>query len=182
MLKKVKKILIYGLMLSMLLGNTAMAAPSKKAVKKAYASYVKKKLSSTSKYPYGDYTLYDINRDGIPEMFFEYMAGVRSGFKIYTYRKGKVKALKSTTGISCIYCNSRKKQICILYSSGAANNQYIAYKMQGRKLRRVSVYESKAVNGYMWDVRFYKNGKTITQEQFSTYTSGIDRWKRITTQ
>ncbi len=179
MLKKVKTILIYGLMLSMLLSNTAIAAPTKKVVNKAYASYVKKKLSSTSKYPYGDYTLYDINRDGIPEMFFEYMAGVRSGFKIYTYKKGKVKALKSATGISRIYYNSRKKQICILSSSGAANNQYTTYKMQGRKLKRVSVYESKAINGSMWDVRFYKNGKMISQGQYSSYANGIERWNHI---
>ena len=54
--------------------------------------------------------MYDINRDGVPEMFFEYMSGARSGFKIYTYKKKKVVSVKSSTGISCIYYNSGKNR------------------------------------------------------------------------
>ena len=94
-------------------GQVFAAKPSTATVKRAYEKYATKKLLSNSKYPNGAYTLYDINRDGVPEMFFEYMSGARSVFKIYTYKKKKVVSVKSSTGISCIYYNSGKKQICI---------------------------------------------------------------------
>ena len=177
-MRKVKRIvLVCAVMLLMLSCNTVMAAPGKATVKKAYAAYVKRNLSSSSKYPYGDYAVYDINKDGIPEMFFEYMAGTRSGFKIYTYKNGKVSGMKSFIGVSRIYYNGKKKQICVLTSGGAADNQYTCYKMKGKKLVALSKYES--VMEHYGNIRYCKNGKSISKGQFTSYANGIGRWKYI---
>ena len=160
-------------------GNACAAKQSEVTIKRAYASYVKRNLSSTTKYPYGNYTLYDINRDGVPEMFFEYMSGVRSGFKIYTYKKGKVVKVKAATGISRIYYNSGKREICILGSGGAADNSYTCYKLSGKKLKKISSYRS--ISGNAGKVKFYKNEKRISRDKFSAYAEKIQKWKTITT-
>ena len=135
-----------------------------------------KKLLSNSKYPYGAYTLYDINRDGVPEMFFEYMSGARSGFKIYTYKKKKVVSVKSSTGISCIYYNSGKKQICILTSSGASDNTYTCYKLSGKKLKKVVQYKSVSSGSGM---KFYKNKTRISGNQYMSYVGTFDNWNTV---
>lgn len=110
--------------------------------KKAYRNYARKYLLSSVSYPYGTYKLYDINRDGIPEMFFTYMAGVRGGYKIYTYKKGKIIKMLDTTGAGGLYRNAQKKQICISFSNGAADSWATSYKMQGKKLVPVRNYRS----------------------------------------
>lgn len=115
----------------------------KNKAKKAYKSYARRYLSSSS-YPYGSSKLYDINRDGIPEMLFNYMAGVRSGYKIYTYKKGKVIKMLDATGAGGIYRNAQKKQIYISFSNGAANSWFTCYKMKGKKLVKVRKYRSSS--------------------------------------
>ena len=110
--------------------------------KKAYKSYVRKYLSSHVSYPYGSYKLYDINRDGISEMFFTYMAGVRGGYKVYTYKKGKIIKMLDVTGAGGLYRNAQKKQICISFSNGAADSWATSYKMKGKKLVPVRKYRS----------------------------------------
>ncbi len=157
-------------------GQVFAAKPSTATVKRAYEKYASKKLLSNSKYPYGAYTLYDINRDGVPEMFFEYMSGARSGFKIYTYKKKKVVSVKSSTGISCIYYNSGKKQICILTSSGASDNTYTCYKLSGKKLKKVVQYKSVSSGSGM---KFYKNKTKISGNQYMSYVGTFDNWNTV---
>ena len=120
--------------------------------------------------------MYDINRDGVPEMFFEYMSGARSGFKIYTYKKKKVVSVKSSTGISCIYYNSGKKQICILTSSGASDNTYTCYKLSGKKLKKVVQYKSVSSGGGM---KFYKNKTRISGNKYMSYVGTFDNWNTV---
>ena len=126
MKKTLKKIAVLLIVLILAVELTAVSqevnvsAASTKTVKnkakKAYKSYARRYLSSSS-YPYGSSKLYDINRDGIPEMLFNYMAGVRSGYKIYTYKKGKVIKMLDVTGAGGIYRNAQKKQIYIVFQS-----------------------------------------------------------------
>ena len=171
------------MLLSLMVTASASAAkPSTVTVKRAYASYVKRYLSSSRKYPYGSYTLYDINGDGVPEMFFEYMSGVRSGHKIYTYKNKKVVPLKSVTGGCRIYYKSSKKQICILTSSGFADNTYTCYKLINNKLKKVVEYKSENHTSFDSDflnIKFYKNGKRISKRSFIAVTNSIDKWNGI---
>ena len=122
--------------------------------KKAYKSYVRKYLKPSAGYPYGKYKLYDINRDGIPEMFFTYATGVRCGYKIYTYKKGKIIKMLDVTGASGIYRNAKKKQICICFSGGAADNWFIYYKMKNKKLVHARKYHNISKLGGS-PLRFY---------------------------
>ena len=184
-MKKIIRIILICMMMSMLcISNVSAAQPSKATVNKAYAAYVKKNLSSRSRYPYANYTTYDINKDGIPELFFEYMSGVRSGFKIYTYKNKKVVGVKSVIGVSRIYYKSSKKQICILTSGGHADNTYTYYKLDGTKLKKVNQY--KSVSSYnsrtgKLIIKFYKNGKKITKQSFVTNTNLDKKWNVIRT-
>ena len=181
-MKKIIKAFIIGMLLSLMVTASASAAkPSSVTVKRAYASYVKKYLSSSRKYPYGSYTLYDINRDGVPEMFFQYAWG-RYAFKIYTYRNRKVVPLKSVTGGCRIYYKSSKKQICILTSSGFADNTYTCYKLINNKLKKVVEYKSENHTSFDSDflnIKFYKNGKRISKRSFIAVTNSIDKWNGI---
>ena len=173
-MKKKNILLIFITVMLLCSVNVSAASQSKTRVNKAYTAYIKRNLSSSERYPYARYTLYDINRDGTPELFFEYMSGRRSGFKIYTYKNKKVVELKSATGVSRIYYKGGKKQICILNSAGFADNTYTYYKLRNGKLKKVSQYKSKSsysVSTGRRTVKFYKNRKRISQK---TYTSNTN--------
>lgn len=120
--------------------SAASTQSVKSKAKKAYKNYVQKYLSSTVSYPDSRYKFYDINRDGIPEMFFNYRSGVRGGYKIYTYKKGKIIKMLDVGGAGAVYRNTRKKQICISFSSGAASSWFTCYKMKNKKLIKIRKY------------------------------------------
>lgn len=120
--------------------SAASSRSTQSKAKKAYKNYAQKYLLSSVSYPYGTYKLYDINRDGISEMFFTYMSGVRGGYKIYTYKKGKIIKMLDVTGAGGLYRNAKKKQICISFSNGAADSWATSYKMKGQKLVPVQKY------------------------------------------
>lgn len=122
--------------------SAASTQSVKSKAKKAYKNYVRKNLSSTVSYPDSRYKFYDINRDGRPEMFFSYRSGVRGGYKIYTYKKGKIIKMLDVEGAGAVYRNTRKKQIYISFSSGAANSWFTCYKMKNKKLVQVRKYYS----------------------------------------
>ena len=184
-MKKIVRTILICMAISMLcVTGVSAAKPTKATVNRAYATYVKKHLSSKSRYPYSRYITYDINRDGIPELFFEYMSGVRSGFKIYTYKNKKVVGIKSSIGVSRIYYKSSKKQICILTSGGHADNTYTYYKLNGTKLKKLNQYKSVSSDNFKTgklSVKFYKNGKRITKRNFVANTNLDRKWNAILT-
>ena len=61
-----------------------------KKARNAYKRYVRNYLSSKKRFPYHQYRFRDINNDGVSEMFYSYASGVRTTYKIYTYKKGKI--------------------------------------------------------------------------------------------
>lgn len=184
-MKKSFRIMLMVMILSMLcVSNASATQPSKAVVNKAYTTYVKKLVSSKNRYPYANYITYDINRDGIPELFFEYMCGVRSGFKICTYRNKKVVEVKSVIGVSRIYYKSSKKQICILTSSGFADNTYTYYQLSGTKLKKINQYKSVSRPNYRTGeltIKFYKNGKSISKRSYISNTNLDRKWSTIKT-
>lgn len=149
-------------------------------VSKAYSSYVKRKLSSYEKYPRGSYMLYDINNDGIYEMFFQFETGVRLGYKVYTFKNNKVVKLKSFAGCNGINYNKSKKQICVLESSSVYDNIFTYYTMKNNKLKKIAKYES------IWDyssetlkIDYYKNGKKISEKAFNKQMETFFQWDSI---
>lgn len=145
-------------------------------VRNAYWKYANDNLLYSSKYPYANYTLLDINCDSIPEMPFSYACGMRSGYHIYTYINGKVTCLKKLTGVTNVYYCSSKKQICIMASGGAADGSFTYYQLVGGVLRQVLEYESVShyyIDDDTIDVKYYKNGKRISEDEY------LDAFQRI---
>jgi len=191
MKKSFKKLGILLVMLILTTGTTTVvqrvdvSAINTKSIKdnakKAYKNYVRRYLPSSAGYPYGRHKLYDINRDGIPEMLFAYQAGVRSAYKIYTYKKGKIlKMLDVTTGGSGLYRVKGKKYIVICTSGGVADNAFTCYKMQGKKLVKVSEYRSVSTGGgslQPQEVKFYKNSKKISKAKYIAYQNKLTHIK-----
>ncbi len=193
MKKLFKKVVILLVMLILITETTTVvqrvdvSAAGTKSIKnnakKAYKNYVRKYLPSSAGYPYGMYKLYDINRDGIPEMLFAYQAGVRSAYKIYTYKKGKIiKMLDVTEGGSGLYRVKGKKYIVIHTSGGAADGAFTCYKMQGKKLVKVSEYRNVSTGGenpQPQEVKFYKNSKKISKAKYIAYHNKLTLIKGV---
>lgn len=173
-MKKATKLLAVLLAVFTLLSSTVLAAdiPSKSTVKKAYAAYVEKNLSDEEEYPYSEYTLFDINNDGIKEMLFTYMCGVRAGYKIYTYSNGKVKHMKSIEGGCGVTWSKSKKRICVTTSSGAAYTTYTVYTMKNTSLKKGVQYKEKGS-------KYYKNDKKISEKSFNKAVKKYWGWKNV---
>lgn len=154
------------------------AASKSSRAKKAYSSYYKKNLTE-KKYPDRYKKLYDINQDGVPEMILSYMNGVRYGYKIYTYRSGKVKCMKTFIGGCGIYYKKSKKRIAVMQSGGAADNVCTIYKMEKGKLKKVVAYRSESVyTGNDLKIIYYKNKTKISENSYRKYVDDIySNWK-----
>lgn len=137
---------------------------------KAYKRYIKKYLSSEEKYPGYSAVVYDINCDGIYEMFYRYESGIRYACKIYTYKKGKIIKMKELNGCTNICCNQKKKLIYVDFPQGASHSISIFYKMKSKKLKKVSEYEAiftENPDGTNKG-RYYKNGKRISEKNIES--------------
>ncbi len=145
--------------------------PNEKDIR-AYKKYLVKYLSSKKRYPGRRAVVCDINGDGIYEMFFSYNSGVRSTYKIYTYKKGKIIKMGEFSGCNFITYNTNKKQICVIGSNGASHSIQTCYKMVSTKLKKIAKYE-------LIEKRYYKNGKRISSKKFRAFSNKIDKWPTI---
>ncbi|MCM1181364.1 MAG: hypothetical protein NC347_13995 [Clostridium sp.] len=152
---------------------SAQAKPSAAKVKKVYKSYAKKHFTE-KKYPYNRYKLYDINKDGTKEMIMVYSYGVRNGYQIYTYKKGKVVKLHKGTygGAGDIYRLKGTKKIVIMFSGGASDTSYTCYYMKGTKLKKGDTYRSWYEYGTN-EKRCEKNGKKISSKKMDAFTNKL---------
>lgn len=173
-MKKITRILAVLLAALTLLSSVAFAeeTPSKSTVKNAYASYVEENLSYEGEYPYGEYTLFDLNNDGVKEMLFTYMCGVRSGYKFYTYSDGKVKHMKSIQGGCGVTWSKSKKRVCVMTSAGADYTTYTVYKKKGTSLQKVVKYQEKGS-------KYYKDGKKVSEKNFNKAVKKYFNWKHL---
>lgn len=157
--------------------QASAARPNKATVKKAYKTYVKKKLSSVA----GGAAYCDVDQDGVPEMFFSYTKGNKNGLKVFTYQKGKVVSMKSQqgTGTDQVYYNKKKKQVCIVISdSDGMSATFTFYKKNGKKLKKVQEYKCIYSADGM-SVNFYKNGKNISVEKYLAMRDQLTKWKGV---
>lgn len=153
--------------------------PDQKA-QNAYKRYVKNYLSSNQDFPGHSYKLCDINNDGISEMFFAYNGGVRTTYKIYTYKQGKIIKMGDFSGCNLIAYNKNKKQICIEGSNGASHSIQTCYKMVSSKLNQTSKYESISnYSGGNNETKYYKNNKRISAKKYNKFSKRIFKWPNI---
>lgn len=170
-----KRILVLFLVCCFVLCSSisAEAKPSASKVKKVYKSYAKKHFTE-KKYPYNRYKLYDINMDGTKEMIMEYSYGVRNGYQIYTYNKGKVVKLHKGTygGASGVYRLKGTKKIVIMLSGGASDTLYTCYYMKGKKLKKGDTYECWYEYGTN-EMQCEKNGEKISEEEMNAFKNKL---------
>lgn len=147
---------------------------------KAYRRYINKYLSSKKKYRGRRAVVCDINGDGIYEMFFSYNSGVRSTYKIYTYKKGKIIKMGEFSGCNFITYNTHKKQICVIGSAGASHSILTCYKMVSSKLKQNSEYQSISdYSGGSNKEKYYKNNKRISAKRYNQFSKRIFKWPTI---
>jgi len=172
---KCKRALALLLAVCVLCCTPALAAkkPSKATVRKAYQSYITKTLKKKELrgQNYG-IAYYDINKDGVQELIVEYGAGVRCGFKFYTYYGKKVKKMHSNLleGCSGVYGVKGKKQIVLYGSNGWGDRWVTTYTMSKNKLKKGHTYEERDVitnaRTGKYKAYYYIDGKKCSKKAF----------------
>lgn len=143
------------------------AASSATKVKNAYITYLKKQIANCAYGENIEYWLYDFNKDGTKELviYDNKDAGAHGGsYDVYTYRSKNVVSL--VKGVSEVGYIKGKKYIVPYSSGGAYDYDYTVYKMSKGKLKKVNKYA--CVRGI-----FKKDGKTITQSKFNTFSQKV---------
>ena len=141
------------------------AAPSSSTIKKAYASYRKKKGIT-------QYKLVDIDKNGIIDMI--YYKSRKAGICSYHAKKKKAVAVKMSKDLmrsSSVYYNKRKHLfawLCVGYGCG---NAYV-FKLKGTKCAFLKEIE--------WDRGFARiNGKVVSEPEGDAALNEIMRYKEV---
>ncbi|MBR6230013.1 MAG: hypothetical protein IKQ97_09775 [Eubacterium sp.] len=119
------------------------------------------------------YQLYDMNKDGVQELFLNYPSGVRGGLAIgrYDFATYGGIILKKLNGVNEVF--QGKKQIVVLASNGGKSFEYITYKLtENGKLKKVVSYK-KDGNQYK------KNKKKISKKVFNKYAKSLKKLKKM---
>lgn len=157
--------------------NAYAAKPSEEKVMKAYQRYydkhyVRKGYSGLLR------NYYDINKDGIKEMYVSYEAGVRGAYDFFTYHKGKVIRLNKTfygcNDLNYMRGKKYRKCIAIQASQGASESFYTVYRIKGKKMIEVARY-TIIFSGYSAGskVKYYKNGKRISKKTYNKFENKL---------
>ena len=114
------------------------------------------------------YHLYDVNKDGVKEMFLAYPSGVRMGVDVYGYRNDEVVRLKSFSGVNDVKKDARAKQVVLVQSDSASETTYTTYKISKGALKKVTTYEE---NGDTYT----KDGVEIEKDTYEAYVKKVDK-------
>lgn len=170
---------------------------------KAYAAFLKKHPSKSSKYFYdasyspsdksfvSSFFLYDMDKNNVPELFTYTNVNFRWHIvRVYTYKNGKVTAVKSTAGSkmefdNCAVANGsyslnicKKGHIHNSYTGGMASEEYV-YKKSGSKIAPWLTYSSyNSWNGNYESAQL--QGGSITISKYNSLTKSCKNIK-ITT-
>lgn len=150
---------------------SAYAIPAKSVVRKAYRKYVYNYLGhleySQPQYPNGRYKFYDLDKDGIEEMFFQWSSGSGYGYKVYTYRKSDgVRLVKNITSTGRSLTYKGKNIRVVTKTSGVTTTTY--WRLNLSKMLKYAEY--KAVQNSNGTVTYYKDGNQITWGKYATKT------------
>lgn len=152
--------------------TTIKFKPSANKVKRAYLNYLKKNKNS---FPFYQYKMVDINKDGIKELLVMYSAGVRGGMQVFTYKNG-VKSLtkEELLGLGQVYTVKNQKKICVSASNGASEQAFTYYYIKGSRLKELDridvIYGTSSV-------RYYLNGKKISKKRYLSYEKKLKEIK-----
>lgn len=117
---------------------------------------------------------YDIDRDGINEVFTFYPSGVRSAISIGAFDRTKivVKTIKNLAAASEVRTNKSKKQITVCQTNSAYSYTFTVYKLNGGKLKKVNTYKRTKKT-------YKKNGKKIKKKAFKKFVKAYNKLPAI---
>ena len=146
------------------------AKPSNKKVKKAYLTYLQNHADSLDLLDgyENEIEYYDVNKDGIKELF--YCNGGGSIDVALTYYKGKVKKLSTQmTHISHDKINNKT----YLVEADHYGIWYIFYNIKkGKKIQRFSVWENRETGKFYYQsAKKGSKAKTISEKAYKKYTN-----------
>lgn len=146
--------------------------------RKAYQKFMKKNnvpdIGKFSAYRPIGYYLYDLDKNGVEELFFQYYAGgVRTSLAVCTYKKGKVRVLDTDGGSPRLYKMKKSRCVVIRGSGGAATYGYTVYTMKKGILRQKHYVSD-------WG-KYTLNGKAISKKKFKKFENKLTErpWKEI---
>lgn len=133
------------------------------------------------KYKESDCALYDINQDGIDELFIYYKKNYMYTYEIFYYdysgEYGQVRRIKKFTDCDPIKYNEAKKQIEINRAASYTETTSTLYTFTGKKLKKVVTYSLKSSNN--GGNRYYKNGRRISARASMNAAKKTSRWKTV---
>ena len=145
--KKLTTLAITALMATTLVSTQNVLAASKKAQKKANKAYAQAiKKNKVAKFT--SYSLIEVTGGGTKELVTvnsnRNAKGKARNLNIYTYNKGKVKKIWSTSDKAIAYNNKQKTIVSLQYSgfgeSGSGMAKYDIYKYDGKKIVKKASY------------------------------------------
>lgn len=143
----------------------------------ALAEKYEEEYAHNSKYNDPLPAFYDINQDGIDEMFIYYKKGSFYTVEVFYYDHsgtyGKVVRAKKITKCSSINYNKSKKQIRVVRAASYTETADDIYSFTGKKLKKESSYSLKSgKNGN----KYYKNGKRISKKKYKKDMIKFLKW------
>ena len=145
--KKLTTLAITALMATTLVSTQNVLAASKKAQKKANKAYAQAiKKNKVAKFT--SYSLIEVTGGGTKELVTVNLnsnaEGKARNLNIYTYNKGKVKKIWSTSDQIIAYNKKQKTiaglQYSVLSENGPEREKYYIYKYNGKKLVKTASY------------------------------------------
>lgn len=169
MKKIIRMLLIVTAML--LLAVPVSAKPSRKTVVKKYDQWRQKYVYNKNKYSNPKTYLWDINKDGVLEMIFQYGNGKSSGFRVYTYKNGKIVLVQKLTGVKRFWGVQGKKYLVVDQDNNFKSGNYTVYKMDGTKMKRICIYRLTrcVVENGKPTTSYTRNGKRILETRFARF-------------
>lgn len=168
---------------------SVQASNNTSKAKKAYRIYLEK-IANKGEYEGikvsdSDITFYikDLTGDGIPEMLLCQNMTYPSEQAIYTYRKGKVKKLKSMNWYSGgeLQTLYPKKHVVKTVQSDDTGNAVVYYYKVTKSKMTVAAKGIGSMNnsGEIELSTYYRNGKKTTKQSYASYVKGLNQSKKM---
>ena len=168
--KNISILIAFFIIISLSSVQFTSAKPSNKKIKKAYLTYLQNHADSLDLLDgyENEIEYYDVNKDGIKELF--YCNGGGNIDVALTYYKGKVKKLSTQmTHISHGKINNKT----YLVEAGHYGIWYIFYNIKkGKKIQRFSVWENRETGKFYYQsAQKRSQEKTISEKAYNKYTT-----------
>ena len=174
-MKKIIRMLLIVIAM-LLLAVPVSAKPSRKTVVKKYDQWRQKYVyNNKNKYSNPKTYLWDINKDGVLEMIFQYGNGKSSGFRVYTYKNGKIVLVQKLTGVKRFWGVQGKKYLVVDQDNNFKSGNYTVYKMNGTKMKRICIYRltRRVVENGKPTTSYTRNGKRILETRFERFMRNV---------